>query len=99
MKIPQRHLPVITLLGGLGSLIGYAVYSSAFHGSFSPFVISAILIALGLSLSIVQIRCGFALQQGGRLVSREDDSSLFWWGYFCSTVPYLLIGIVILWLC
>jgi len=100
MRIPRRYLPVITLLGGFGSLIGYAAYSSAFNGSFSPFVISAILIALGVSLSIVQIRCGFSLQLGGPLVSRDDeDSSLYWWGFYCNTVPYIVAGFVILWVC
>jgi hypothetical protein len=69
---------------------------NVFSGSFSPIVIAVIFLVFGVSLSIVQICCGFALQRGGYLVSREEDPFLYWCGYFCSTIPFLLIGIVIL---
>lgn len=94
MKLSPRYQPLVVLLIGLSLLIITALVG---HGSGpSGYLAPIILILMGSSLSIVQLRCGFSLQYGGGVISRSEDPFSFWVGYFTSTLPFIIGGMTIL---
>jgi hypothetical protein len=95
MKLPPRHLPLVTLLVGLCALAGLGAYWTTSR-SVSPTALSIIFVFLGVSLAIVQIYSGFALQRGRNAVSRVEDPFSYWTGFFCSTVPFIVFGVVVI---
>ena len=83
----------MTLLVGLGVLTALAAYCAGSR-SVSPTALAIILVFLGVSLTIVQIWSGFALQRGRSAVSRVEDPISYLTGFFCSTVPFIGCGVV-----
>ena len=94
MRFPPRHLPLVTLLVGLCALAGLGAYWAT-NRSVSPTALSIILVLLGVSLAIVQIYSGFALQRGRNAVSRVEEPFSYWTGFFCSSVPFIASGVVV----
>ena len=97
MNLKPKHLPMVTMLTGLGALVGLGIYQKVARDSASFTAIPIVMIVLGVSLAIVQYRTGFALQRGGRLVSRVEDPFFYWLALICSTVPFIAIGIFLPW--
>jgi hypothetical protein len=92
MRLPPRHFPLVTLVIGLGGLLGLWAYSLV--GSVSLTVIGISLVLIGVSLAVAQLYSGFSIPQGGKVVSRVDEPFLYWMGLFCYTVPFIYGGVV-----
>lgn len=98
MKLHPRYFPLITLLAGVAALVGLAIYTRSGSDAALFVGVPAISILLGVVLAIVQLISGFAIAPQCFRIStaRGENPFLYWSGLLCSTIPFVAIGLLAL---
>ena len=92
MKPLPCNQPLAVLLTGLAGMLALAQLDR-FGVVDDSTGFAVFLILFGVALAIIQVRSGFTLQRG---VSREGDPFFFKAGLVITTVPFVLLGVFML---